>query len=374
MSMNVLVTGGGSGGHMYPALAIAEKFKEKGYSVYYVGGDQLEHSMWPKDEFPYLYIHSMGREFGGVKELIQIALRNLKGLNEAKKLIKKYKPVCVIGTGGYVEVPLILAAHLLKVPSFIQEQNAIPGRANLFLEKFVEKVFLGFDEARSDFKNSEKILFSGNPVRDLFNKKNKTDSRKKLGYTDDEFIILLTGGSLGAPKINEVAIELAKHVEEMDNVRMVLSTGQRYYEKISNIFKENNINTGRDTRIEVYPYINDMADYLASSDFVIERSGAVSVAETIAKGIPSLMIPSTYVYKNHQFYNAKVVYDNGACILLEEKDLKIEDAVNKVLHVIKDKDYLNGMSQKARALYKEDTLDYIFLNVEKVINDRNKRR
>ncbi|MCQ2554109.1 MAG: undecaprenyldiphospho-muramoylpentapeptide beta-N-acetylglucosaminyltransferase [Clostridia bacterium] len=366
--MKIIVTGGGSGGHMYPALAIAEKFKEKDAEVYYVGTDEIESVLWPKDRFPYMFIHARSNEFGGFKDLVKTIWWNVMGIFDSLKIIHKTKPDAIIGTGGYVGVPLMVAGWLSGVPCFIQEQNVMAGRANLLNSKFSKKVFLGFDEARNDFKNDKKMVFTGNPVRADILTKEKSKSRDLLGLDQTETIILMTGGSHGAPKINEVGLALAKAISGKDGVRLILSTGRRYEEKVKSEFKDAGVPFGKETNVEVYGYIENMADYLASSDLIVERSGAVSVAETLAVGAPSILIPSTYVYKNHQYYNAKVPADFGAAILMEEKGLMAETVVEKIVELLDDSDKLALMKEKARELFKSDTLDVIYECVESEID------
>lgn len=261
--MRVIVTGGGTGGHIYPALAIADKFKEMDpeTEILYVGNEEgIEKDVVPKTGYPMELVDARWLDKSSPWQLIKTGARVAKGVLEANRVMRKFKPDVVIGTGGYVCFPVIIAGKRFGARTFLHEQNAFPGLANRTLEKYVNKVFLGFSDAAKYFKDPSKMVEAGNPVRKSFFSLNKTEARKKLGFPQDDFIVFSFGGSLGAEKINEVAFELMQVVNGHEKMRMVFGTGKWYYDSIIKKAEERGI-VLKDN-ILIKDYIDDMENYL----------------------------------------------------------------------------------------------------------------
>ncbi|WP_312653045.1 undecaprenyldiphospho-muramoylpentapeptide beta-N-acetylglucosaminyltransferase [Aminipila sp.] len=330
--MKIIMTGGGTGGHIYPAIAIAEKIKQKRpeAEILFVGTKKgLEKDLVPQNGYLIKFITVSGFNRKHMLKNVKVVKDLCKGNREAKKIIKDFKPDVVIGTGGYVCGPVVRAAHKMGIKTFIHEQNAFPGMTNKMLEKYVENVFISFADAEKYFKNKEKLILSGNPVRRAFFEADKIYSRKLIGETDDNFILLCFGGSQGAGKINDVMIDVAESLNGVKNISLYFVTGSAYYESILEKMRNQGID-GKN--IHIKKYITNMQDYLSAADLVICRSGALTVSEITVCGKASILVPSPNVTGNHQYYNAKAVADKGGAVIVEEKDLSSEALLKIISH------------------------------------------
>lgn len=366
--MRVIVTGGGTGGHIYPALAIADKFKEMdpGTEILYVGNDEgIEKEVVPKSGYPMELVDARWLDKSSPWQLIKTGARVAKGILEASRVMRKFKPDVVIGTGGYVCFPVIVAGKRFGAKTFLHEQNAFPGLANRTLEKYVNKVFLGFPDAAKYFKDKSKMVDAGNPVRKSFFSLEKSHAREKLGFPKEDFIVFSFGGSLGAEKINEVAFDLMQVVNGHERMRMIFGTGKWYYEDIIKQAAEKNIDLKEN--IIIKDYIDDMENYLAASDLIISRAGALSVAEMTVCGRACILIPSPNVTGNHQYYNAKAVADRGGAILMEEKDLTSEGLIKEVMRLKNNPEIAEKMGRAAKACAPVKALDIIYAEVMKTM-------
>ena len=359
--MKLIVTGGGTGGHIYPAIAIADKFKEKDpkTEVIYVGNKGgIEKDVVPQTGYDIMFVDAKGLEVPGAAEKMKAGARIGKGIVQSLSIIKRFKPDAIVGTGGYTCVPIIIAGKMLGVPCYIHEQNAFPGKANKLLENFVNKVFLGFAEGNVYFKKQEKTVFTGNPVRKKFFDIDKTQARRKLGLNENDFIVFSFGGSLGAEKINQVAIDLIDAFIGHQGVTFILGTGRDYYDGAMRIVKEKY--GAVSDNIIIKDYIDNIEYYLAACDLVISRSGALSLAETTVCGKASILIPSPNVAGNHQFFNAKTVADKGGAVLIEEKDLTGERMVKEVLKIKNNPQILRNMEIASKNCAPHNTLEIIY--------------
>lgn len=366
--MRVIVTGGGTGGHIYPALAIADKFKEMDQSteILYVGNDEgIEKDIVPKTGYPMELVDARWLDKSSPWQLIKTGARVTKGILEANRVMRKFKPDVVIGTGGYVCFPVIVAGKRFGAKTFLHEQNAFPGLANRTLEKYVNKVFLGFSDAAKYFKDESKMIEAGNPVRKSFFHLEKSQARAKLGFPEDDFVVFSFGGSLGAEKINEVAFELMQVVNGHEKMRMVFGTGKWYYDSI--LQKAGAKEISLKENIIIKDYIDDMENYLAASDLIISRAGALSVAEMTVCGRACILIPSPNVTGNHQYYNAKAVADRGGAILIEEKDLTAEGLIKEVMRLKNNPEIAVKMGRAAKACAPMKALDIIYDEVMKTM-------
>lgn len=364
--MRVIVTGGGTGGHIYPALAIADKIRqmEPDSEILYVGNNVgLEKEIVPKTGYPFKMVTAMWLDRGNLLKIFKTGWGVLKGTAEARKIMKEFKPDVVIGTGGYVCVPVLLAGKQYGARTYLHEQNAYPGMANKFLEKTVRNVFLGFPDAAKYFKEPEKLIEAGNPVRRSFFEITRQEARQKLGFPQDAFIVLSFGGSLGAEKINDVAFDLMEVVNGQEKVMLIFGTGKWYYDAVLQKAEEKGIAIRENVLVK--DYLDPMELYLAACDVVISRSGALSVAETTVCGKASVMIPSPNVTGNHQYYNAKAVADRGGALLIEEKDLSSEKIIEEVLKLKNHRELLDEMSRASRACAPDAALDIIYNTIRK---------
>ncbi len=358
--MRVIVTGGGTGGHIYPALAIADKFREIDPSteVLYVGNAVgIEKEIVPNSGYDFKMVTARWFDKISPMEAVKTGLAVSKGISQSKKIIKEFKPDIIVGTGGFVCFPMLLAGKLMKCPTYIHEQNAYPGLANRTLEKTVNKIFLGFDDAREFFKMPQKLVYAGNPVRKNFFTTTKKEAREKLGIAQDDFVVFTFGGSIGSMKINEIAFELLDVFNGHEKTKMIIGTGKWYYEEAMELLAKKGIEAKDNIRIK--GYIDNMDLHLLACDLVICRSGALSVAETTVAGKAAIFVPFPEAAGNHQFYNAKAVADKGGAMLIEEKDLIAEDVVKDVLSLKNNPEKLAAMSKASRECAPDKALDII---------------
>ncbi|QZY57182.1 undecaprenyldiphospho-muramoylpentapeptide beta-N-acetylglucosaminyltransferase [Crassaminicella profunda] len=366
--MKVLISGGGTGGHIYPAIAIANKIREeiKGVEILFVGTKKgLESELVPKAGYKLETITVSGFKrklsidtFSSIKDLFL-------GIKDATKIIRKFKPDLVIGTGGYVCGPVVFIASLLNVKTVIHEQNVIPGMTNKILSKFVNKILVSFEESKEYFGNNNKIVVTGNPVRKDFIDVDKKGCRKVLGIDDDSFVVMTFGGSRGAKKINETMAKVLRKFNGRKDIRLILVTGSKHYEPILKMINKNNFKMK--DNIIVMEYVHDMAKYMGASDLVMCRAGAITLAEVTAMGLPTVLIPSPYVANNHQEFNAKVLEKNGASVLLPEKELTDRNIINLLNSLLNDEKRLKEMEAKSKELSKPNATDMIYTNILNLI-------
>ena len=282
--------------------------------------------------------------------------------------MKQFKPDFVMSTGSFVSVPVVLAAKSLKIPVYIHEQNAYPGVANKLLSKYARRVFLGFEAARKYFP-SEKVVYTGNPVRSEFGEQNRECARDELGIPQNDFVVLIFGGSLGAETINDIGLEIVNKYGNDDNVTILFGTGKDYFEHV-----KTRLNAGgkeAPTNVRVMPYISEMAKMLSASNVIICRSGALSTAEVTMAGRAAVFVPSPNVTGDHQYYNAKAVADNGGAVLITENG----DVELRVLNALKalstDATLLEDMEEGS---LKSAPIDAAKIICEEIISDVKARR
>ena len=317
--MKVIMTGGGTGGHIYPAVAIADEIRRRvpDAEIIFVGTERgMEKDIVPKAGYPIRFITVSGLDRKNPVKLVKTLKDLSKGIHEARRILYEFRPDLVIGTGGYVCGPVMKCAAEMGIPTYIHEQNAFPGLTNKLLSRGADRVFVAFDEAAAYFKTRKPPVTVGNPVRKAFAETDREAARASLGVGPDEFMVLSFGGSLGAKKINDEMLAVTRKLKDRKGLRIFFVTGRRYYRVITENTDQN------DGRVRYLEYIDDMPKYLNACDLAVTRSGALTVSEITACGRASIMIPSPYVTNNHQYFNAKVVADRGGSILIEEKELE----------------------------------------------------
>lgn len=369
--MRVILTGGITGGHIYPALAIADQFKEidKDAEFLYLGSNEgMERYIVPKYGYELKYIDSRWFDRSSPLKLAKTLFKNERGKRQAISVMKEFKPDLVMSTGSFVSVPVVLAAKALKIPVYIHEQNAYPGVANKLLAKYARMVFLGFEAARKYFP-SEKVVYTGNPVRSEFGEQNRLDARAKLGIPQDDFVVLIFGGSLGAETINDIGLEIVNKYGNDDKVTILFGTGKDYYEHV-----KSRLNLGgkeAPANVRIMPYISEMAKMLSASNVIICRSGALSTAEVTMAGRAAIFVPSPNVTGDHQYYNAKAVADNGGAVLITENgDVELR-VINALEALSTDTSLLEEMEAGS---YKSAPIDAAKIICEEIISDVKARR
>jgi len=332
--MRVLLTGGGTGGHVYPALAMAELI-QRNYpdsTVAFVGTEKgIEYPLTTGAGYDFYPINIQGIRRSLSPSNLKTAYLVLTSPKKAKKILREFRPDLVIGTGGYVCWPLLHAASAMGIPTMVHESNAKAGLAVRQLQNRVDVILANFAESEEMLskKGKKKLVCVGNPLRTTIGTLSREEARAKLGIAENEFFLLSFGGSLGAPKLNEVAAMLGRSfVPKHENVRHVHVGGRRNFEDAKKIFADYGVpETGR---TELRDYLYDMPTYLAAADLVISRAGAMTLTELACAGKPAILIPSPYVADNHQYKNAKVLADAGAAVLAEERAITEESVVKTV--------------------------------------------
>ncbi len=323
--MRVLMTGGGTGGHVNPALAIANtiKMNDPDAVIAYVGTKKgIENKLVPKAGYPLYYVEIQGIRRSLSPANLKTAFLALTAPHKAKAIIEEFKPDIVIGTGGYVCWPVVKAAADMGIPTALHESNAIAGVAVKMLQKSVDRIYLNFEKTAETLScDPAKIMQVGNPIMGEFTALSKEEARRRMGLSDKyKYVLLSYGGSMGAEKVNDAVLAVmreftAKHPE----VYHIHATGSIELELCTSQFKEMGLD--RCENISLNEYIYDMPVRMAAADLTINRAGAMTVSELALTGKAAVFIPSPNVAENHQYKNARVLYDAGAAALYEEKDL-----------------------------------------------------
>ena len=367
--MKVLLAGGGTGGHVYPAIAIANKIKEHNpdCEILFVGTKNgIESEIVPKAGFELktvtVQVFKRKIDLDNIKRVFKLC----KGLEQSRRIVKKYKPDIVIGTGGYVSGPVLFNAAMNKRVTIVHEQNSFPGVTNKILSKVATKVLTSFEDSHKRFPEAsqDKLVLTGNPVRKEILNSRKFIARKNLGISEDKKMVLCYGGSGGSEEIND-AMRLVIENMVKEDVAFIFATGKVYYDEF--------IETIKDIELKPYqrvmPYLDNMADGLAASDIVIGSAGAISLAEITALGKPSIIIPKAYTAENHQEYNAKSIESQGAGIAILEKDLTPQSLNEAVFKLLGDKELLIDMANNAKKIGKPEAIDLIYNEIMKSYNE-----
>lgn len=366
--MRIIFCGGGTVGHITPAIAIAEKIsrKNEGAEILFIGREGGEENTAVTNHgFNLTTVDIKGFER-------KLSIRNLsnfktalKALKKAKSILKSYSPDVVVGTGGYVTWPVVRAAQKLKIPTVIHESNACPGLTAKLLAPNCDKVLVNLSGTEAEFKHTKSIKTVGNPVREDFFTLDKAVSRKKLGISQNEFLISSFGGSGGSEKINETVIALMKsHSSKIKNIKHIHSCGNKYFNGIKEKYSE--FVKGYNGCI-IKPYIENMPEVITASDIVISRCGAMTIAEISAAQCAAILIPSPNVTNNHQYKNAKLLYDSGACIMIEEKHLNERELLDAVRGLENDFRKRNDMREKIKKFCVKSSSDLIISEIEALL-------
>ena len=357
--MRIIVSGGGTGGHIYPAVTIANQIKEKqpDAEIIFVGTREgLESEIVPRYGYPIEFIEVAGFQRKLSLDTIKSAFKLLAGLVDALKLIRRIKPDLVVGTGGYVCGPVLFLAALQGIPTCIQEQNAMPGVTNKILAHFVKKVFLGYQEAEKYLGGSSEKLFTGNPIRKEILEVSRAVAIEKLKLDPAKKTILVSGGSRGARSINDAMALVDTSLAGRSDVQVIHITGETGYEKFIGQVEKNVLMSDN---IKVFRYMHDMPLALAATDLAVFRSGAIGLAELMAKGIPSILVPYPYATANHQEHNARAVEGAGAAVVILDKELTGEILLKKIESLLADESRLQKMKDAAKTLGRPEAAEDI---------------
>lgn len=359
--MKIIISAGGSGGHIYPALAIIDKFieKEKKLDILYIGTtDRMEKDIIPEHNINYIGIKVRGFDRGFSLKNLKAISYFFKAVSKVKKIIKEFKPDFVIGVGGYVTAPVLYAAKRLKVKTVIHEQNSFLGLSNKFLINFVDKVFTSFVSTKDSIKrHKNKVIFTGNPTSEVYLSK-KLANKKSYGLSNDKKLVLIVMGSQGSKTINE---KMEKILLEFKNKKyeVLYVTGKDYYNRFRLIKVPSNV--------KVVGYIDNMGGLLKVTDLIVTRAGASTICETTTLGVPSIFIPSPYVTDNHQYHNAVNLVNIGAALIIEEDKLNKKNLINKIDKILDDEKEYNKIKENISKIAVKNSATKIYEEIKKLI-------
>ncbi len=364
--MRCLVTGGGTGGHIYPAMAVAEAVIRllPNAKVLYVGTSTgMESNLVPKEGFDFESIRSLGimgkSPIAALKGIWAASL----GLNDARKIIKRFRPDVVLGTGGYVSGPMVLASYLMGIPCAIQEQNAIPGKTNLILSRITKITFTAWEQTIGLFPKNANVKVTGNPIRANILNSSIGDAKSQYGLSN-QFTLLVLGGSRGARFLVDIAIDIAKAGNV--NTQMILITGQEYFGRAVarlNAKVEVGIDGAKCGNIILRPYIYEMETAYRACEMVLARAGGMTLAEITALGLPSIIVPSPNVVGNHQEYNARELEAVGAALIVPEGENTFESVEQGLINILLNPERYKKMAQASRNIGRPNAAKQIALEL-----------
>lgn len=359
--MKVVVSAGGTGGHIFPALAVINKIKEKepNSKILYIGTtDRMEADIIPKLGIDYIGIEMKGLNRRNPFKNISVINSLLKAIKKCRKIIKDFNPDIVLGIGGYITFPVIVAAKKEGYKTFIHEQNSIPGLSNKILKNKVDAIGVSLEESIKYFPIA-KTIFTGNPrSEEVINA--KPVSKSKYGLSNSKKLVLIVMGSLGSLTINNIMREILPKFKGK-NYEVLFVTGKNYYEnykKIKNL-PEN---------VKIVEFLNDMLGLMKNVDLIVSRAGASTIAEITAVELPSILIPSPYVTHNHQYHNALVLANKGASVLIEEKDLNANNLINNIDEILNNSKKYDKMKKANGELAIKDSATKIYEIIKKITN------
>lgn len=346
--MKYLISGGGTGGHINPGLAIAKEIlnHEPEAEILFVGTKNgLEGKLVPREGFNIEFIEVSGFKRKLSLDTFKTVVKLFKSFGSTNKILKEFRPDAVIGTGGYVCGPVVFSAALKRIPTLIHEQNAFPGVTNRILAHYVDAVAISFEDSRQRFNGKARITLTGNPVRGELFAQTKASAREKLKLAQDMPLVVIFGGSLGAEYLNQCVKDMINlHYKDI-SYQLIVATGMKHYESV---MKE--IKVPLPSHIRIEPYLYNMGDVLTSADLAVCRGGAITVSELSALGIPSVLIPSPYVAENHQEYNARALERKGAAVVILQSQLTSEILYGQIEKLISNKELRTKMASDAKKI------------------------
>ena len=351
------VTGGGTGGHIYPAMAVADELS-KDAKVYYVGNKRnMELELATKKGYKFLHVGVSGMPRKINPKLFYWGIRLVRAVLFSIRYIKKYKPNAVFATGGYVSAPMIFACIITKTPYMMHDCDAMPGLVTRRLCRRAKYVSLAFDKAKKMIQNKHAIV-TGNPIREEFSVITKEKARENLGIAN-ELTLVVMGGSQGAKSINNTVVEIVKEFVQEKNMQIIFQTGKKNYAEIIEKLKLIYPAWEQEGKLIVKPYFDDMVSVLKASDIVISRAGSLSLSEISASGTAPILVPYPYAAANHQRINAKCMLEKGACVYIEDKELEPNKLRRVICELLENPVKMDYLKQNSSLMAKFDATEKI---------------
>ena len=365
--VKILIASGGSGGHIFPAIALAEelRLKDRSVEIMFVGSDRaLDRRIFEKEGFKYRLLPANKLPYRASFNTLFFLLKLSIDIFRSLMIIMKYRPDAVVGFGGYVSAPVITAAYILSIPRMVHEQNVVPGRANAMLFRFADRIAISFEETKKYLgAYARKAVFTGNPIRASLLKDDKAGNIKKLGLDPQKFTILVIGGSQGAHNLNKVFLKsLSKMGEDIRrSLQVIHITGVTDYGWASAVYKELCMEH------RVHSFVDRIEEAYSASDLIVTRSGASAIFEIAYFGRPMILIPYPFAL-SHQSENARIFSARGAAIEIDEKDLSGDLMKERIEGLLRDRSKLSEMGESARRMSVPDSsrsLAQVVLNIRK---------
>lgn len=373
--MKVIISAAGTGGHINPALAIANKIREKqpDSQIIFVGTNHgLENDLVPRAGYQLKRIEAYGLKkeisFTNLKHIIQ----TIRSAKQVKKIIEAFEPDLVLGTGGYICGPVFTAATAKKIPTVLHESNAYPGKAVKMFAKDVDCVLVGFEEAKQRLSNAKKVVVTGNPTKitklDIL-QNHKEKILADLGIKNDLPIVLIFGGSQGAQAINEAMVDLIK-AKSNPNYQVIWATGRNQFDIVKESFEKVNFSMNNIPNVKIVPYIYNMEELINIADLVICRSGAMTITELAICGKPAIFVPLPSKSANRQEDNARVLEKLGAAKIILNHELTGKNLAEKIDAMIQDRTKLQEMGKLANKIAPSDVEEKIYNEILKIMNNK----
>lgn len=359
--MKVVVVAGGTGGHIYPAIAIINKIKEKerNSEFLYIGTtNRMEKDLIPKLDIPFVGIEMTGLNRKNIFSNIIVFKKFHMAVKKATEELKRFKPDIVVGAGGYITAPVLYAAHKLKIPTLIHEQNSIPGVSNKFIGNFADRICVSLPNSLNLFPK-RKVVYTGNPRSEEIisvEKKNKSS----LGFDQNKKLVVIVMGSLGSTTMTQKIKELIPGFNNK-NYQVLVITGNNYYDEYKDINTSSNV--------KIVPFMEDLICLLKDTDLIVSRAGASTIAEITAIGLPAILVPSPYVTNNHQYKNAKELEEAGACVIVREEEFSKNKIIHEIDKLFDNKEVYDLMVEHSKELGIKDSATRIYEEIRKIIGD-----
>ena len=370
--MRVIIAAAGTAGHINPGISIANKIKEEepDSEIIFIGTIRgLENDLVPRAGYELKTINAFGLSKDISLENFKRIFSTYKSVGEAKRIISEFKPDIVIGTGGYICGPVVVAAKSKDIPVLLHESNAFPGKAVKMLAKRVDTILVSFEDAKNRIKNCKKVVYTGTPVKikkQNYSINEKLNIIKSIGLSETKPIVLIFGGSQGALKINEALLDIIKE-NKNKNYQIIWATGPKQFDVIKNSLSDIKININNIPNCKILPYIYNMEEIENISDLVVARSGAMTITEIANLSKPSILVPLPNVSNNHQMYNAKVLEKIEAAKIIVNNELTGENLNSSIEEIVLNKEKCKKMGENAGKIANTDVEDKIFKEIKTLV-------
>ncbi len=375
--MHILIAGGGTGGHVYPGISVADEFKDRkqNHKILFVGTRRgMESELVPKFGYTLETITVSGFQRRISLGLIKSAAEAVRGFFQAGRIITRFQPDIVIGTGGYVCGPVVSIARLRGIPTIILEQNVIPGVTNRILGRFVNGVAVTYGASRRFFPASSHVQVTGNPIRRDIMSADPVQGRETLKLDPEKKVVMSFGGSIGAQSINRAMVEVAAAWKERKDIELLIVTGKDKLTETRTALQEKGIRDNEAGNVTVKPYLYNIQDAYAAADIVVGRAGGISLSELTALGKAAIIVPYPYATNQHQDHNARTLAEAGAAVVIPDRELDGAHLLRELDCLLNEPERLAEMARKSKELGRPDAAERIADWVQELVSMRRQKR